>query len=360
MANPPKRETASPRLLNNAFGFRWKDGLVLGQLTAKQNSPITDKSCVFLARTIHAPTFLFACLPVIIRRLVVWLHFALAHFGWPRTAPPLQRYGHRIEPLPRPLHSRTKPAWVRKELIALAARAPSLGCRTLADIFNRRHAVDGTTVGKSFVSDLLRKRQADIQLQRRLLRRRIYRPGRPNLVWGMDGTGKTDESGKQHFLLGIVDHGTRRCLALDGLKDKASVTILRVLLDTIERHGKPRAIRTDNEIIFHSRLFRFALTWLGISHQTTELHCPWQNGRIERFFGTLKGKLDHWAVADRATLNASLSLFRHWYNHVRPHQHLQGLTPIEAWNPGDIRRRPLRRVWFEAWDGLLQGEYLQR
>jgi hypothetical protein len=29
-------------------------------------------------------------------------------------------------------------------------------------------------------------------------------------VWGVDGAGKTDETGKTHFPLGIIDHGTRR------------------------------------------------------------------------------------------------------------------------------------------------------
>jgi putative transposase len=138
------------------------------------------------------------------------------------------------------------------------------------------------------------------------------------------------------------------------------ITLPRKRLDAIERYGKPQAIRTDNEAIFNSSLFRISLALLRIAHQTTELHCPWQNGRIERFFGTLKAKLDRWAVPDQAALNASLTIFRCWYNHVRPHQHLQGHTPAEAWDRRNIRRRPRRRVWFEAWDGLLQGEYLQR
>jgi hypothetical protein len=91
-----------------------------------------------------------------------------------------------------------------------------------------------------------------------------------------------------------------------------------------------------------------------------EVHWTWQNGRIERFFGTLKDKLDRWAVADGLALQASLRVFRLWYNHVRAHQHLGGRMPIEAWNNTDIRHRPKRLVWFEGWDGLLQGEYLQR
>jgi hypothetical protein len=64
-------------------------------------------------------------------------------------------------------------------------------------------------------------------------------------------------------------------------------------------------------------------------------------------------------VSDGQALNASLNSFVCWYNHIRPHQHLQGRTPAEAWNGVDVYRRVAkRRLWFEAWDGLLQGEYL--
>lgn len=230
----------------------------------------------------------------------------------------------------------------------------------LSAIFNRRHAADGMRVGKSFVDKLLKTHRAEIALAQRRLRQRAYPPGRPNRVWGVDGTGKTDAAGRTHFLLGIIDHGTRRCLALDALHDKCSITLVRALCDAVEQYGKPNAIRTDNEAVFRSREFEAALRLLGIRHQTIEPHCPWQNGRIERFFGTLKQKLDRWAVADRIALGASLTAFRLWYNHVRPHQHLQGRTPAEVWDGIDIyRRRVKRRLWFEAWDGLLQGEYLQ-
>lgn len=216
------------------------------------------------------------------------------------------------------------------------------------------------SVGKSFVSDLLRRQHRNVMRLRRDMRGRRYLPGSRNGIWGMDGTGKTDHAGTLHFLLGIVDHGTRRCLTLRAVKDKASITILRSLLDAIETYGKPKAIRTDNEAIFQGRLFRSTLAFMGIRHQSIDRHCPWQNGRIERFFGTLKAKLDQWMVADRETLNASLAIFIGWHNHIRPHQHLQGRTPAEVWNGIDVYRRPpKRRLWFDAWDGLLQGEYLQ-
>lgn len=258
-------------------------------------------------------------------------------------------------------HHRRKPDWIREEILAYAARFIETSCRELANMFNRRHAgLDGHTVGKTFVSDLIRDHQYDVQQRRRAWRRRRYFPGLPNRVWGVDGTGKTDEKGRQHFLLGVVDHGTRRCLDLQALKDKTSITILRALLDAIEQHGKPKVIRTDNEAIFRSLIFRFVLWKLRIRHQRTDRHCPWQNGRIERFFGTLKAKLDRLLVTDRDALNEALGTFRFWYNKVRPHQHLQGRTSHEVWHGIDIYRRKIRRrVEYEAWNGLLQGECLQ-
>lgn len=132
-----------------------------------------------------------------------------------------------------------------------------------------------------------------------------------------------------------------------------------MLLDVIESRGAPRFIRTDNESCFKSRLFRFALRFLGIRHQTTDLHCPWQNPRIERFFGTLKEKLNCWAVPDFDTLNRSLAEFRFWYNRVRPHQSLYGRTPAEVWAGVDVYTKRHRKAYrFDAWDGLLSGIYI--
>jgi putative transposase len=86
----------------------------------------------------------------------------------------------------------------------------------------------------------------------------------------------------------------------------------------------PKIIRTDNEVVFTSRLFRFGLKFLGIKWKPIQLSSPWQNGRIERLFGTLKESLDHWKVYSMNQLNGDLDVFRFWYNFIRPHQHLDG------------------------------------
>lgn len=162
-------------------------------------------------------------------------------------------------------------------------------------------------------------------------------------------------------MLTILEHASRAALLLEALHGKSIWTLVSKLTTAIRRYGKPRFVRTDNEAIFTSRAFRHSLFLLGIRHQTTDLHCPWQNGRVERFFGSLKERIERLAVASFEALNIVLAEYRFFYNHVRPHQHLGGATPAEAWAGVDPYQDSFRReYWFDAWDGLLQGYYLRR
>ncbi len=98
----------------------------------------------------------------------------------------------------------------------------------------------------------------------------------------------------------------------------------------------PQCLRTDNEAVLVSRTFQFGLWLLGISQQRIQPGCPWQNGRVERFIGTVKRELAKEAMADREQITRSLQAIRTWYNHDRPHDHLQGRTPAEVWAGIDI------------------------
>lgn len=269
------------------------------------------------------------------------------------------RFRARTAPIRR---TAAKPVWVRNELLRLKALMPRAGCRALADCFNRRFAIRrGMTVGKTFVADLVRTHRHDIAMLRRDIKNARPKPAPRNLVWGMDLTGKATLDGRTRLVLGILDHGSRAALELQALESKSSWQLVRKLIAAIERHGKPRAVRTDNESIFTSRVFCSALFLLGIRHQKIDPHCPWQNGRIERFFGTLKAQLDQLAVDSISALAQALCEFRFYYNHVRPHQNLAGATPAEAWAGVDpYASRVKREYWFEAWDGLLRGYYLRR
>ncbi len=230
-----------------------------------------------------------------------------------------------------------KPKWVKHEIIRLKALLPEAGCRTLAHHFNRRwQSRRQMTVSKTYVAELCRRHQYLIYETRRKLKHRVSRRIPRNRVWGCDLLTKTDRHGQPHLALAILDHASRACLRLQRLSDKSSWTLLQELIQVVKRYGRPTFLRTDNEAVLVSRLFRLGLWLLGIRQQRIEPGCPWQNGRVERFIGTVKRELRHEVLTSGTDLDLKLTGIRTWYNHDRPHDHLQGRTPAEVWAGIDI------------------------
>jgi transposase InsO family protein len=243
----------------------------------------------------------------------------------------------------------------------MKAFMPSGSTRNLADTFNQRFAARGMTISKTTVADWLRADRYRILQLRRNIKQRKPRPTPKNAVWGLDLTGKADTHGTIHTMLGCIDHGTRKCLALDVLDNKNAWTLLGHLFLAFGRFGKPRILRTDNEACFTSHVFTTALRLVGIRHQRTSPGCPWMNGRIERFFGTLKEKLNTLRPVSAQALQRLLIEFCFWYDAVRPHQHLGGATPQEAWDGVNPWSAPVKEeMFFEGWEGRLRGYYLRR
>ncbi len=258
----------------------------------------------------------------------------------------LQWVGQHIHPRwrPRPpvspsrkVFAQPKPKWAQQEVIRLKAFMPHAGCRTIAHHFNRRWKPRRQmTVSKTYVADTCRKHQYAILLARRKIKHRVPRPIPCNRVWGCDLLTKTDRQGRPQLALAILDHGSRVCLRLQRLTDKSSWTLLQELVQAVRQYGRPQFLRTDNEAVLVSRTFRFGLWLLGIGQQRIERSCPWQNGRVERFIGTVKRELANEPIADREHFTRTLHEIRTWYNHKRPHDHLQGRTPAEVWAGVDI------------------------
>ncbi len=246
---------------------------------------------------------------------------------------------------------RKKPSWAVYKIIHFKAIMPHVGCRKLAATFNRQFG-HRETVSKTWVNYTVKKHQHEILLLRKRLKNKKPHPTNINKAWGIDLTGKFDKSKNNLHILGIVDHGSRANLCLRAIHSKATIHLLKIIFDSIEKYGKPQSIRTDNETIFKSRLFKFSLWLLRIRHQRTDLGCPWQNGRIERFFGTLKEKLNQVVVDDITLQNHHLKDFRFWFNHVRTHQNIDDRTPAEVWSGKGHKRQA---YFYSSWGGLLTG-----
>ena len=274
----------------------------------------------------------FARLLMVCRHILRWLVY------WLHRQTQARRWTHRVTPeAPRRVFAQPKPQWVKHEVIRLKAVMPHVGCRTLAYHFNRRWtARRGMTVSKTYVADTCRRQQYLVLEVRRKLKHRIPRPLPRNRIWGCDLLTKTDRQGQPHVALAILDHASRACLRLQQRSDKSSWTLLQELVQAVQRYGQPPFLRTDNEAVLVSRVFRFGLWLLGIRQQRIEPGCPWQNGRVERFIGTVKRELATEPMMNREHFALALREIRTWYNHDRPHDHLWGRTPAKVWAGIDV------------------------
>jgi transposase InsO family protein len=124
-------------------------------------------------------------------------------------------------------------------------------------------------------------------------------------------------------------------IAFDQTSASATVFLERVLSALPYRID---AVLTDNAFAFTMRQafhaerqsrFEQACASLGIRHYLLRPHAPQSNGKVERFFRTIDDEC--LAVRRLFTFQArtrAVDDFVWFYNHERPHQSLDGMTPI--------------------------------
>jgi putative transposase len=226
----------------------------------------------------------------------------------------------------------------------LAAQYPRYGYRRIR-VFLRR---EGHRMSRHRAHRLWRV--AGLQLPRRRPRRRVAssRPRPvpaygPNQVWAYDFVFDACADGRQLKCLTVIDEFTREALAIDVAGSIRSRRVIEVLARLVSDRGAPRYLRSDNGPEFVSRAI---LEWIGSERIETALidpGKPWQNGTDESFNGKFRDEcLSLEWFRSREEARVVIETWRRHYNHVRPHQSLNDLTPIEfktrydSTNPGAI------------------------
>ncbi len=114
-----------------------------------------------------------------------------------------------------------------------------------------------------------------------------------------------------------------------GFLTRAAQFFTEAGIDRIER------VMTDNHWSYRkSQAVAAVIADLGATHKFIRPHCPWQNGKVERFNRTLQTE---WAYRQVFTSNDArtnaLASWLHNYNHQRRHHALDGHPPISRLSP---------------------------
>jgi transposase InsO family protein len=166
---------------------------------------------------------------------------------------------------------------------------------------------------------------------------------RPNELWQSDFTHVPLADGSEVEVIGWLDDHSRYLLHLSAHTRISGRIVTDSFTAAAAQHGHPTATLTDNGAVYTTRYsravrdvealnaFETLLALRGITQKNGRPYKPTTQGKIERFWQTLKKHLATRPAATIDELQAVLDAFRDYYNHVRPHRGIGRKTPAFAY-----------------------------
>ncbi len=179
---------------------------------------------------------------------------------------------------------------------------------------------------------------------------RSYESEYPGSLWHLDfhhgslrvitGQGRW----RRPIALGILDDHSRLCCHLQWYLSETTEDLVHGFSQAIQKRGLPRALMTDNGAAMIADEFSEGLLSLGILHEKTLPYSPHQNGKQERLWGTMEGRLMEMLEGVELTLDFLNQATQAWmeieYNRA-VHREL-GVSPVERFSktPDVLRSSP--------------------
>ena len=165
----------------------------------------------------------------------------------------------------------------------------------------------------------------------------------PNECWQSDFTHYPLAGGSDTEILAWLDDHSRYLLRITAHRHVSGPTVVAQFRAAVAEHGIPASTLTDNGLVYTTRFaggrggrngFETDLRRLGVKQKNSRPAHPQTQGKIERFWQTLKTWLTAQdpQPATLTQLQALLDAFATIYNHQRPHRALpHRATPATAY-----------------------------
>lgn len=151
----------------------------------------------------------------------------------------------------------------------------------------------------------------------------------PNHIWSIDLTMIYRWGLWPTHVLAVIDHFSRKALAIRALEGPTAGWVVEALKGAIEQFGPPEHLISDQDSIFKSRAFAELLECWKVKHRFGAVGKHGSIAVTERLIRTLKYEwlervpllrgIDH--------LQEVCDAFAEWYNLWRPHTRSTGATP---------------------------------
>lgn len=225
-------------------------------------------------------------------------------------------------------------------------------------------------IGPEIKPATVRRMLADKGLTRAKLEERAgprtrlrWQAERPGLLWHGDvchgPTLKLDGKSVSMRIHALLDDASRYVVGLRVVSDEREAAMLRLLASAVKEHGMPQTLYLDNGSTYRGQSLSLFCARLGGALMHARPYDPQARGKMERFWGTMRGQvLDH--IGQPKSLlevEEKLWIWLRKYYLVSPHAGLLGQTPEHVY---DSYRAALAPLSQEKIDQALQLELTRR
>lgn len=219
---------------------------------------------------------------------------------------------------PNTIHYKTTEQ-IKKEVISLRNKT-GWGAKRLKRILYRLD-ISHFTINEILKEEGLTRKDGNRGERAKYIR---FQRKHANSLWHIDDS----EFGEKGKIIAVIDDCSRYCLGILHTNRVDTNIVTKYLDELIKIFGKPEQIISDNGSPYglksrHSKFDRWCRK-RNIFHIRTRVKRPQTNGKVERIFQTIGKEISF--------CNKDLEQFRYRYNHFRPHESLNWLTPGDIFN----------------------------
>lgn len=215
------------------------------------------------------------------------------------------------------------------ELKQLAVQYPKYGYLMLHGLLRR----EGLVTNKKRTYRLYRREGLQVRTKKR---KRLQRPRQPMSVpvrvnerWSMDFVYDQLGNGRRFRVLNVIDDYSREMVGQLTLFSISGYQVARFLQQLIDQRSAPQRIVCDNGTEFTSKAMFFWSKESRIALSFIQPGKPTQNAFVESVNGKFRNECLnlHWFRSIEEA-RYEIDLWRHHYNHERPHSSLNYLPPV--------------------------------
>lgn len=212
----------------------------------------------------------------------------------------------------------------------LIARHPRWGFWKCFRALRRAHSWNHKKVYRVYCNlRLNQKHRAKKRLPKRI-KQPLLTPIQPNQTWSADFMSDSLYARKRFRTFNVIDDFNRELLHIEIDTSITGRRLIRVFERLRYERGLPKTLRTDNGPEFLSGEFVAWAESVGMHIQYIQPGKPNQNAYIERFNKTYRTEvLNLYLFRNLTEVREITYWWKLTYNEERPHDALDGLTPLE-------------------------------